>query len=259
MNDIRPSPPRPSRGLGVPLRTIFLSLGTLAAVACSDEFGALGRWEIPKPSIRLSLGTAPSIDDISSNASYNGQSVPGISGGSGNWYESEAGLNPAFSLEVIGPGSSVFSSEESRFGVALGWNRRLNAYSLDGFETPEIRVDTFGLSLLGGRVWPLGQNLSFEALGRFGGGFLRSREYIIAPDTATWEVAGDGRGGYIEAAARGALVWASGEWLFGAQLEYVVGSGYAKWDEAGTLGDSTGTSHYAWYGFGAALFVGHEF
>lgn len=244
-----------------PLRVFWASFALTATVACSDsdEFGSLGSWEIPKPSIRVSLGTAPSIDDIGSKASYNGQSVPGISGGSGNWYQSDAGLNPAFSLEVIGPGASVFSSDESRFGVALGWNRRLHAYSLDGFETPDICVDTFGLSLLGGRAWQLGGNLSFEALGRFGGGFLRSREYIIAPDTATWEMAGDGRGGYVEAAARSALVWTSGEWLFGAQVEYVVGSGYAKWKEAGTLGDSTGTSRYAWYGFGAALFIGHEF
>lgn len=236
-----------------------MSLGTLAAAAGSEDHWGPGPWSFPRPSIRISLGAAPSIDDVDSSASFNGQSVPGISGGTGNWYTSDAVINPAVSLEVIGPGSGVFFSDESRFGVALGWNRRVHPYSLDGFETPDVRVDTYGLSLLGGRAWQCSDRLTCEALGRIGGGFLRSREYIIAPDTATWAMAGDGRGAYIEAAARGALVYSSGEWLFGTQVEYVLGSGYAKWKEAGTYGDSTGTSRYTWYGFGAALFVGYEF
>lgn len=252
MSDTGPIPPHP-------LRVLWTSFALIATVACSDEFWSLGSWEIPKSSIRLSLGLVPSIDEIDSHGFYNEQPVSDVSGGTVNWFQPEAELNPAMSFEVIGPGSSIFASEESRIGFILGWNRRIGAYNLDGYETPDMRVDTFGCSLLGGRSWQLGGDFSVEAFGRVGGGFLRSREYIIAPDTATWEIAGDGRGGYIEAAVRGALVWTSGEWLFGSQIEYVIGGGYAKWKEAGTLGNSSGTSRYAWYGFGAALFIGHEF
>jgi hypothetical protein len=220
------------------------------------EFDSL---DMARPELRLSLGSVPSIDRVSSSGSYNGQSVSGASGGAENWYEPDGAFNPSLVLEVVGSGSGFSGSDSSRFGVSLGWARRQDSYAMSGYATPETQVDTYGLSLLYGADWRLTRRSSLETMGRLGGGALRSREYSIDPEGGEWQVDGDGRGAFFEVAIRSTLLYRMSFLTVGAQVEYVAGSGYARWREAGSSGVSEGKSTYTWYGFGGAIVIGTHF
>lgn len=247
---------------------VLLMVGAAGVLSAADRFDDYydplsDRWrdKVDSPTIRLKLGTAPSIDRVHSRASFNGSPSPAVSGGAQTWFEPDAGLNPAVAVELLGSAYGSTELSADRLGIAFEYSRRTATYTLNGIETPELSVNTYGVAFLATRSWHLDKTWSIEAMGKLGGGVLQASQYAVSPRAARWEVigAGSARGLYAEGGVRLSLLAEAGNWRWGALVEYTAGFGSAHWGEAGPVGEASVKSDYTWYGLSAGVLVGHTF